>query len=124
MLRGLAKAGDADDDSIIIDAAMDAMGLEKTSASAHFVSRAGRKRRQRVKLSAIVAVGTLIPAALAVSCGPNNDKVEAGASGEGVDGDCAFLGRDCDRRRGIRGLAQRNHVARRPDHRFVKANFD
>lgn len=39
------------------DAAMDSTGLEAGSASAHFVSRAGRKRSPFVKVSMVVVCG-------------------------------------------------------------------
>lgn len=54
--------------------AMDATGLETTTASAHFQSRAGRTRR---KLSAIVLCGSLLPLSLVLGWGPGNDKSQA-----------------------------------------------
>jgi hypothetical protein len=58
-------------------AAMDATGLETTSASAHYLTRSGKTRKKYVKVSVCVAVGSLLPAALVVSWGPHNDKREA-----------------------------------------------
>jgi len=58
-------------------AAMDATGLETTTASAHFQSRAGRTRRKWVKVSAIVLCGSLLPLSLVLDWGPNNDKCQA-----------------------------------------------
>jgi len=45
-------------------AAMDATGMETTTASAHFQSRAGRTRRKWVKVSTIVLGGSLLPLSL------------------------------------------------------------
>lgn len=58
-------------------AAMDATGLETTTASAHFQSRAGRTRRKWVKVSAIVLCGSLLPLSLVLDWGPGNDKCQA-----------------------------------------------
>jgi hypothetical protein len=58
-------------------AAMDATGLETTTASAHFQSRAGRTRRKWVKVSAIVLCGSLLPLSVVLDWGPNNDKCQA-----------------------------------------------
>jgi hypothetical protein len=60
-------------------AAMDATGLETTTASAHFQSRSGRQRRKWVKVSAIVLCGSLLPLGLVLDWGPNNDKCQAQA---------------------------------------------
>ena len=58
-------------------AAMDATGLETTTASAHFQSRAGRTRRKWVKVSTIVLCGSLLPLSLVLDWGPGNDKCQA-----------------------------------------------
>ena len=58
-------------------AAMDATGLETTTASAHFQSRAGRTRRKWVKVSTIVLCGSLLPLSLVFGWGPGNDKSQA-----------------------------------------------
>jgi spore coat protein U-like protein len=58
-------------------AAMDATGLETTTASAHFQSRAGRARRKWVKVSTIVLCGSLLPLGLVLDWGPGNDKCQA-----------------------------------------------
>jgi hypothetical protein len=58
-------------------AAMDATGLETTTASAHFQSRRGGQRRKWVKLSTIILCGSLLPLSLVVDMGPNNDKCQA-----------------------------------------------
>src|ERR1700730_6371212 len=60
-------------------AAMDATGLETTTASAHFQCRRGGQRRKWVKISTIVLCGTLLPAGLVLDWGPNNDKCQAQA---------------------------------------------
>jgi len=61
------------------DAAIDGTGLETTSASAHFVSRAGRKRTRFVKLTLIALCAGVIPAALVVDWGPSHDMRQAWA---------------------------------------------
>jgi hypothetical protein len=58
-------------------AAMDATGLEATTASAHFQCRRGGQRRKWVKLSTIVLCGSLLPLSLVIDMGPNNDKCQA-----------------------------------------------
>ena len=50
-------------------AAMDATGLETTTASAHFQSRTGRTRRKWVKVSTIVLCGSLLPLSLVLDWG-------------------------------------------------------
>ena len=60
-------------------AAMDATGMETTTASAHFQSRSGRVRRKWVKVSAIVLCGSLLPLGLVLDWGPGNDKSQAQA---------------------------------------------
>lgn len=59
------------------DAALDGTGVETTSASAHFVSRAGRKRTKFVKLMLAVLCGSVMPAAVVAGWGPTNDMREA-----------------------------------------------
>jgi hypothetical protein len=58
-------------------AAMDATGLETTTASAHFQCRRGGQRRRWIKVSTIVLCQSLLPLSLVVSWGPNNDKCQA-----------------------------------------------
>lgn len=60
-------------------AAMDATGLETTTASAHFQCRRGGQRRKWVKISTIVLCGSLLPLGLVLDWGPNNDKCQAKA---------------------------------------------
>ena len=60
-------------------AAMDATGLETTTASAHFQSRSGRPRRRWVKVSTIILCGSLLPLSLVLAWGPGNDKCQAEA---------------------------------------------
>lgn len=62
------------------DAALDGTGVETTSASAHFVSRAGRKRTRFVKLMIGVLCASVMPAAMVVGWGPTNDMREAWAA--------------------------------------------
>lgn len=60
-------------------AAMDATGLETTTASAHFQCRRGGQRRKWVKISTVVLCGSLLPLGLVMDWGPNNDKCQAKA---------------------------------------------
>ena len=55
-------------------AAMDATGLETTTASAHFQCRRGGERRKWVKISTIVLCGSLLPLGLVLDWWTNNDK--------------------------------------------------
>src|SRR5277367_5620960 len=50
--------------------AIDSTGMETTTASAHFTSRAGRQRRKWVKLSMAVVCGSLFPLGLVLDWGP------------------------------------------------------
>jgi hypothetical protein len=58
-------------------AAMDATGLETTTASAHFQCRRGGQRRKWIKVSTIVLCGSLLPMSLVLGWGPTNDKCQA-----------------------------------------------
>jgi hypothetical protein len=58
-------------------AAMDATGLETTTASAHFQCRRGGQRRKWTKVSTIVLLGSLLPMSLVLDWGPTNDKCQA-----------------------------------------------
>ena len=60
-------------------AAMDASGLETTTASAHCQCRRGGQRRKWVKISTLVLCGSLLPLGLVLDWGPNNDKCQARA---------------------------------------------
>lgn len=60
------------------DAAIDGTGLEVTSASAHFVSRAGRKRTRFVQVVLGVLCGAVIPVSLVVGWGPSHDMKQGG----------------------------------------------
>jgi transposase len=57
--------------------AIDSTGMETTTASAHFTSRAGRQRRKWVRLSMAVVCGSLFPLGLVLDWGPGNDKCQA-----------------------------------------------
>lgn len=59
------------------DAAVDGTGMETTCASAHVVSRAGRKRTKFVKLMIGVLCGSVMPVALVVDWGPSHDMKQA-----------------------------------------------
>lgn len=64
--------------------------MEPTCASAHYVSRAGRRRSKFLKVSLSVVCGSLLPLGLVLDWGPNHDKCQAfelldkslGAAGE------------------------------------------
>lgn len=58
-------------------AAMDATGLETTTASAHFQCRRGGQRRKWIKISTVVLCGSLLPLGLVLGWGPTNDKCQA-----------------------------------------------
>jgi hypothetical protein len=58
-------------------AAMDATGLETTTASAHFQCQRGGQRRKWVKISTIILCGSLLPMSLVMDWGPTNDKCQA-----------------------------------------------
>jgi hypothetical protein len=75
----LASIGRAVNKARPQDAAADGTGMETTSASAHFVSRAGRKRTKFVKLMIGVLCATVIPCALVVDWGPSHDMRQAWA---------------------------------------------
>jgi len=77
MLSTLAEAAEEADGTACREAAMDATGLETSSASAHYVSRSGRRRKGFVKVSVIVLGGSLIPASAVFGYGPGNDKTHA-----------------------------------------------
>ncbi|MBY0307143.1 MAG: hypothetical protein K2Q09_00230, partial [Phycisphaerales bacterium] len=88
------------------DAAMDGTGMETTSASAHFVSRAGRKRTKFVKLMIGVLCAAVCPCALVVDWGPSHDMGQAWALREKIKsiggpewlwGDGAFDSEACHR---------------------------
>jgi hypothetical protein len=57
--------------------AVDATGMETTTASAHFVSRSGRPRRRWVKVSLVVVCGLLFPTGMVLGWGPSSDKSDA-----------------------------------------------
>jgi hypothetical protein len=58
-------------------AAMDATGLETTTASAHFQCRRGGQRRKWIKISTIILCGSLLPMSMVLGWGPTNDKCQA-----------------------------------------------
>jgi hypothetical protein len=59
------------------NAAMDATGMEPSTASAHYRTRAGKPRKAYVKVSVVVLCGCLLPAFVVISRGPTNDKADA-----------------------------------------------
>jgi len=77
MLGSLAREIEAADVSSHKEAGMDATGMESTGASMHYRTRTGMKRRVYLKLSAVVLLKSLIPAAIALDMGPSNDKRSA-----------------------------------------------
>jgi hypothetical protein len=64
---------------VVGELAVDSTGMEPTCASAHFLSRAGRRRRGYVKLSLAVACTSIVLVSVALSMGPSNDLCEAAA---------------------------------------------
>jgi hypothetical protein len=56
-----------------VEVAMDATGLERTTASDYFCSRRGRRFRRWVKVSVVVICGFLVPTALVVDLNPTHD---------------------------------------------------
>lgn len=70
------------------DAAIDGTGLETTCASAHFVSRAGRKRTRFVKVLIGVLCASVCPIALVVDWGPSHDMKQAWALREKMMATC------------------------------------
>jgi len=57
--------------------AMDSTGLATTTASAYFRSRRGDRCRRWVKISTVVICGSLLPMAVVLDWGPNNDRGQA-----------------------------------------------
>jgi Transposase DDE domain len=84
----LASIGRAVSKRTLQDAALDGTGLEVTSASAHFVSRAGRKRTKFVKLMLGVLCASVIPVSLVVDWGPSHDMKQAWALREKLKATC------------------------------------
>lgn len=62
---------------IVRELGVDSTGIETSSASAHFISRARRKREGYVKLSVAVACRSIVLVSMAISIGPSNDLAEA-----------------------------------------------
>ena len=62
---------------VVDELAVDSTGVETSSASAHFVSRAKRRRDGYVKLSLAVACTSILLVSVVVSVGPSNDLCEA-----------------------------------------------
>jgi hypothetical protein len=56
--------------------AIDATGLETSTASAHFVTRSKKERKKWVKLSVAVLTTSLLPLGAVLDWGPNNDKCQ------------------------------------------------
>jgi hypothetical protein len=56
--------------------AIDATGLETSTASAHFVSRSKKERKKWVKLSVAILTTSLLPLGAVLDWGPNNDKCQ------------------------------------------------
>jgi hypothetical protein len=62
---------------VVRELAIDSTGIETSSASTHFISRARRKRDGYIKLSLAVACTSIVLVALAISTGPCNDLSDA-----------------------------------------------
>lgn len=84
----LATIGRAEAKFLPQDAALDGTGLEVTSASAHFVSRAGRRRTRFVKVMLGVLCAAVMPMALVVDWGPSHDMKQAWALREKMKSTC------------------------------------
>ena len=84
----LASIGRAIAENVPQDAALDGTGLEVTSASAHFVSRAGRTRTKYVKVLLGVLCASVIPVSLVVDWGPSHDMKQAWALREKMKETC------------------------------------
>jgi hypothetical protein len=76
MIRTIGKAAFAGPEEPTA-AAMDATGLETTTASAHFQCRRGGQRRKWIKISTIILCGSLLPMSVVLGWGPTNDKSQA-----------------------------------------------
>jgi hypothetical protein len=59
------------------DVAIDATGMESSCASAHFVSRAGKKRSRWVRVSVVAICTGVLPVAMHIDWGPGNDAAPA-----------------------------------------------
>lgn len=59
------------------DGAMDSTGLETTNASAHFVTKTGRKRAKFLKVCSVVLCGLFLPTSLHLEWGPRDDHSHA-----------------------------------------------
>lgn len=55
------------------EVAIDATGMESGCASAHFLSRAGKKRSRWIRVSVVAICAGVIPAAMCIDWGPGND---------------------------------------------------
>lgn len=75
MTADLAKHFGRDEETV----AVDATGLETTSASAYFPMRRGGRRKKYVKLSLCILCGSMLPAGVVVGWGPSNDKIDVRA---------------------------------------------
>jgi hypothetical protein len=76
MVQSIGKASFAGPEEATA-AAMDATGLETTTASAHFQCRRGGQRRKWIKISTIILCGSLLPLSVVLDWGPTNDKCQA-----------------------------------------------
>lgn len=85
LLRDIGRAAGS---AVEQDAAIDGTGMETTCASAHFVSRAGRKRTRYVKLLLVVLCASAIPCAVVVDWGPSHDMKQAWAVREKMMDTC------------------------------------
>lgn len=101
------------------DAALDGTGMGTTTASAHCISRVGRKRTRFVKLLIGVLCASVLPATLVVGWGPSHDMKQAWALREKLKattkpgwlwGDKAF---DCEECTGPTGKTGVYRVTRR-----------
>ncbi len=59
------------------DVAIDATGMESSCASAHFISRSGKKRSRWIRVSAVAICTGALPVAMCIDWGPGNDAAPA-----------------------------------------------
>lgn len=108
------------------EVAVDSTGVEPTTASAHFITRSKRPRKQYVKISLAIVCGLLLPVTMALDMGPTVDLHEAHelfwkAAGR-VRPDFVYMdqGYDCEWihqfcREGWKAVSYMPPIARTPD---------
>lgn len=72
-----ATLREVNESGVTPDVAIDATGMESGCASAHYISRSGKKRSRWIRVSVVAICGLVLPVALHVDWGPGNDIVPA-----------------------------------------------